>query len=90
MLAQLFFPAQQAGLARDFPTRRATMLAWNNSALFFGISLGALIGGAAVQRLGFAAATLVCAGIAVTALAAIAIASPPPVPPLKAAKPRAI
>src|SRR5438132_3642733 len=27
-VAQLFFPAQQAGLATDFPSRRATMLAW--------------------------------------------------------------
>ena len=32
--AQLFFPAQQAGLVDDFPARRATVLAWNNSALF--------------------------------------------------------
>jgi len=30
----LFFPAQQAGLVDDFPARRATVLAWNNSALF--------------------------------------------------------
>src|SRR5437763_7163288 len=39
-VAQLFFPAQQAGIANDFPARRASMMAWNNSALFFGISLG--------------------------------------------------
>jgi predicted MFS family arabinose efflux permease len=32
-VAQLFFPAQQVGLASDFPARRATVLAWNNSAL---------------------------------------------------------
>ncbi|HVC54252.1 MAG TPA: MFS transporter [Stellaceae bacterium] len=54
-LAQLFFPAQQAALARDFPERRAAALAWNNSALFLGISLGAALGGAILDRAGYAA-----------------------------------
>lgn len=89
VLAQLFFPAQQSGLAQDFPARRASILAWNNSALFLGISLGAAIGGAAVERVGFAAATLVCAGIAGAALIAIAIAARPPAFAGNAAKPRA-
>lgn len=53
LMAQLFFPAQQASLARDFPVWRATVLAWNNSALFLGISLGSLIGGETVARAGF-------------------------------------
>jgi predicted MFS family arabinose efflux permease len=43
-VAQLFFPAQQAGLAKDFPSQRAAALAWNNSALYLGISLGSLLG----------------------------------------------
>jgi predicted MFS family arabinose efflux permease len=47
-VAQLFFPAQQAGLTRDFPRQRATVLACNNSALFLGISLGSLVGREAV------------------------------------------
>jgi MFS transporter, DHA1 family, purine base/nucleoside efflux pump len=47
-VAQLFFPAQQAGLANDFPTQRATVRAWNNGALFLGILLGSLIGGQAI------------------------------------------
>ena len=62
--AQLFFPAQQASLAGDFPTRRATMLAWNNSALFFGIGLGSLVGGQAVGLAGFDADLVLCAAIA--------------------------
>ena len=62
--AQLFFPAQQARLAGEFPERRATVLAWNNSALFLGISLGSLIGGQAVAFAGFAGATAVEAAIA--------------------------
>ena len=53
--AQLFFPAQQAGLADDFPAQRATILAWNNSALFLGISLGSVVGAQAISHGGFAA-----------------------------------
>lgn len=62
--AQLFFPAQQAGLANDFPAHRATVLAWNNSALFLGISLGSLLGGQAVARGGFSADVLACSAVA--------------------------
>lgn len=47
-LAQLFFPAQQARLARDFATARASAMAWNNSALFLGIGTGSLMGGAVI------------------------------------------
>lgn len=91
VLAQLFFPAQQSGLAHDFPTRRATILAWNNSALFLGISLGALIGGAAVEQIGFAAATAVCAAIVGMALIATAMAAPQRSGlTQKAAKPRVV
>jgi DHA1 family inner membrane transport protein len=71
--AQLFFPAQQSGLVRDFPAHRATVLALNNSALFLGISLGSLIGGEAVERSGFAADTAIGAGVACLALAAVLI-----------------
>jgi MFS transporter, DHA1 family, putative efflux transporter len=63
--AQLFFPAQQAGLADDFPAQRATVLAWNNSALFLGISLGSLIGGQAISHGGFAANLRISAAIAI-------------------------
>lgn len=58
-VAQLFFPAQQGGIAGDFPDRRATMMAWNNSALFFGISLGSLLGGQAAALAGFAGTLMV-------------------------------
>ncbi len=63
-VAQLFFPAQQAGLARDFPERSATALAWNNSALFLGIALGSLIGGRAAAIGGFGATVAISAVIA--------------------------
>jgi len=66
-LAQVFFPAQQAGLVGDFPIRRATVLAWNNSALFLGIALGSLVGGQLIAYGSFATGLLICAGIAFAA-----------------------
>ncbi len=63
--AQLFFPAQQAGLAEDFPSQRATVLAWNNSALFLGISLGSLVGGQTISHGGLAANLSISAVIAI-------------------------
>jgi predicted MFS family arabinose efflux permease len=70
LLAQLFFPAQQLRLASEFPANRAALLAWNNSALFLGISLGSLIGGQAVSFGGFrfdlaVAATIALVGVLV-------------------------
>ena len=63
--AQLFFPAQQIGLADDFPAQRAGVLAWNNSALFFGIALGSLVGGQAIAHGGFTANLRISAVIAI-------------------------
>jgi predicted MFS family arabinose efflux permease len=63
-MAQLFFPAQQVGLVNDFPSQRGTALAWNNSALFFGISLGSLVGGEAVAFGNFDANLAISASIA--------------------------
>jgi predicted MFS family arabinose efflux permease len=71
LLAQLFFPAQQASLARDYREHRATVLAWNNSALFLGISLGSLIGGQAVAIGGFTVDTTLGAMIAAAAAALV-------------------
>jgi predicted MFS family arabinose efflux permease len=68
-VAQIFFPAQQAGLAKDFPGRRVTVLAWNNSALFLGISLGSVIGGQAIAAGGFEVDLAISAVIAVAGCA---------------------
>src|SRR3954447_5001666 len=76
--AQLFFPAQQAGIARDFPGRRATMMAWNNSALFFGISLGSLLGGQAVALGGFSADLLFAAATALFGGLVVGLVVPAP------------
>src|SRR5205823_8048519 len=63
--AQLFFPAQQLRLANQFPNSRAAILAWNNSALFLGISLGSFIGGQAVAFGGFQTDLIIAAAIAI-------------------------
>jgi predicted MFS family arabinose efflux permease len=65
--AQLFFPAQQLRLANQFPSNPAGILAWNNSALFLGISLGSLIGGQAVAVGGFETDLIIAAAIAIVA-----------------------
>jgi predicted MFS family arabinose efflux permease len=79
-VAQLFFPAQQSGLANDFPARRGAVLAWNNSALFLGISLGSLIGGEAVAIGSFDMTLIVCAGIVLTGCVINWIVVPGPAP----------
>lgn len=75
-VAQLFFPAQQAGLANDFPCQRGAALAWNNSALFCGISLGSLLGGEVVAHGSFDANLTICAGIALIGLIINAVVVP--------------
>jgi predicted MFS family arabinose efflux permease len=64
-VAQLFFPAQQVRLAQAFPARPTTILAWNNSALFLGISLGSLIGGQAISIGGFHVNLMISAAFAI-------------------------
>jgi predicted MFS family arabinose efflux permease len=64
-VAQLFFPAQQTALTRDFPSQRATVLACNNSALFLGILLGSLVGGETVGN--FSLNSTIAAGAALVA-----------------------
>jgi MFS transporter, DHA1 family, putative efflux transporter len=75
-VAQLFFPAQQVGLANDFPRQRGAALAWNNSALFFGISLGSAIGGQAVALGSFDLNLTISAGIALIGWFVTAIVVP--------------
>jgi len=84
-VAQLFFPAQQAGLTNDFPTRRGTVLAWNNSALFIGISLGSLIGGEAVAIGDFDTILIISACIVLIGCIINEIVVPGPTQPKRAA-----
>jgi predicted MFS family arabinose efflux permease len=72
-LAQLFFPAQQARLARDFAAARGGAMAWNNSALFLGIGTGSLVGGAIMARGDLGAVATVSAAIALAGAALVAL-----------------
>lgn len=83
LVAQLFFPAQQFRLANEFPARRAAILAWNNSALFLGISLGSVIGGQAVSLGGFEANLLLSSIIAMIGWT-VNRSAPHAVPPIAA------
>jgi predicted MFS family arabinose efflux permease len=65
LLAQIYFPAQQSLLMGTFPTRTATALSWNNSALFLGMALGSLLGGQAMALGGFPAILPVSAVLAI-------------------------
>jgi predicted MFS family arabinose efflux permease len=87
-VAQTFFPAQQSSLANDFPERKATVLAWNSSALFLGISLGSLIGGQVVAVGGFAMNLTISALIAAGGWAVhrIVVSGPTKFPPKPSAQ----
>jgi predicted MFS family arabinose efflux permease len=76
--AQIFFPAQQAGLVADFASCRATVLAWNNSALFLGIALGSLVGGQAVAHGSFFNALWLCSALAFAAYVVNSLVAPQP------------
>jgi predicted MFS family arabinose efflux permease len=67
-IEQLFFPAQQIRLANEFSAGRGAILAWNNSALFLGISLGSLIGGQAISHGGLDMNLTISAAIAIAGL----------------------
>ena len=70
LLAQTFFPARQSLLMSKFPARASTALAWNNSALFLGMTLGSLIGGQAMALGGLEAILPVSALLAIAGWAA--------------------
>jgi predicted MFS family arabinose efflux permease len=77
VLAQVFFPAQQAGLVADFPTQRATALAWNSSSLFLGIALGSLLGSQIAAHGSFETSLMVGAGIALIGVVVNWLVVPP-------------
>jgi predicted MFS family arabinose efflux permease len=66
LVAQTFFPARQSLLMSRFPARISTALAWNNSALFLGMTLGSLIGGHAMAIGGLPAVLTGSIALAIT------------------------
>ncbi|GAA2775830.1 MFS transporter [Streptomyces rameus] len=65
--AYAFFPAQQRHLLDTFPRRATTMLSWNNSALFVGLSLAGAAGGQIVHDLGYPVLLYIGAAVALPA-----------------------
>ena len=68
IVAQVFFPAQQASLIATFHDRRSAALSWNNSALFLGMTLGSFLGSQVMARAGFSAIPAMSALLACFAL----------------------
>lgn len=59
-----FFPAFQSRLAERFSERRGMAMAWNNTALYAGITIGSLMGGWVITQWPFRALPLTSAGVA--------------------------
>lgn len=58
------FTSYQARLADEFPSMRGIVMAWNNTALYIGITLGSIIGGAVMGGPGYAVLPYMCSGVA--------------------------
>jgi predicted MFS family arabinose efflux permease len=63
LAAYPFFTAQQTRLINAFPAAGATLLAWNNTALYAGILAGSAAGGTILGAAGFPALIETAAGI---------------------------
>jgi predicted MFS family arabinose efflux permease len=63
------FPAHQARLVAAYAKRSGSLLAWNNSALYVGISVGSVVGGALIGGAGFRWVLLAMAIVAALAFA---------------------
>ena len=57
------FTSYQARLAAEYPNERGFVMAWNNTALYIGITLGSMIGGFVISEWGYLYLPYVC-GIA--------------------------
>ncbi|WP_246629368.1 MFS transporter [Mesobacillus maritimus] len=48
------FTSYQARLAVEYPKERGIVMAWNNTALYIGITIGSVIGGYVISNWGYA------------------------------------
>jgi predicted MFS family arabinose efflux permease len=73
------FPAQQAELLRCFPPAESgRILAWNQSAMYVGIAVGSLFGGAVMSGPGFVFLPFICAAVAFLGVVASRVATRTP------------
>ncbi|WP_326998750.1 MFS transporter [Cohnella kolymensis] len=56
------FTSYQARLAMENPNGRGSVMAWNNTALYIGITLGSMLGGFVITHWGYRALPFVCCG----------------------------
>ncbi|MBD1382814.1 MFS transporter [Metabacillus arenae] len=59
------FTSYQARLAAEYPEDRGIAMAWNNTALYIGITLGSMLGGYVITIWGYSMLPFVCAGTAI-------------------------
>ncbi|MBB6451638.1 putative MFS family arabinose efflux permease [Salirhabdus euzebyi] len=62
------FTSYQARLAAEYPEERGIVMAWNNTALYIGITLGSMIGGYIITNWGYSMLPFGCAGLAALSL----------------------
>jgi predicted MFS family arabinose efflux permease len=59
------FTSYQARLAVEYPLERGIVMAWNNTALYIGITLGSMLGGYVISNWGYSTLPYACSIAAV-------------------------
>ncbi|WP_216700865.1 MFS transporter [Priestia filamentosa] len=59
------FTSYQARLTMEYPKERGIVMAWNNTALYIGITIGSLIGGYVISNWGYTSLPYVCSMAAI-------------------------
>ncbi|MDQ0859944.1 MFS transporter [Bacillus sp. V2I10] len=62
------FTSYQARLAMEYPKERGIVMAWNNTALYIGITIGSMIGGYVISNWGYSLLPYVCSVAAIVSL----------------------
>jgi len=63
------FTSYQARLAVEYPEERGIVMAWNNTALYIGITIGSMIGGYVISNWGYSLLPYVCSVAAMISFA---------------------
>lgn len=63
------FTSYQARLVVEYPKERGIVMAWNNTALYIGITIGSMIGGYVISNWGYSSLPYVCSIAAVASFA---------------------
>ena len=63
------FTSYQARLAVEYPKERGIVMAWNNTALYIGITIGSMIGGYVISNWGYSLLPYVCSVAAMISFA---------------------